>query len=62
MTKLTDSDAEASETMIWLDFVLQCGYMSSTVHSELVSEYEQIGKMLGAMIAAPTKFCYNDKK
>jgi len=48
--------------MIWLDFALQCGYISSTVHSELVSEYEQIGKMLGAMIAAPTKFCYNDKK
>jgi four helix bundle protein len=66
VSKLTDSDAEASETMIWLDFALQCGYISSTVHSELaselVSEYEQIGKMLGAMIAAPTKFCYNDKK
>ena len=61
VSKLTDSDAEASETMIWLDFALQCGYISSTVHSEFVSEYEQIGKMLGAMIAAPTKFCYNDK-
>ena len=62
VSKLTDSDAEASETMIWLDFALQCGYISSTVHSESASEYEQIGKMLGAMIAALTKFCYNDKK
>lgn len=51
VSKLTDSDAEASETMIWLDFALQCGYISSTVHSESASEYEQIGKMLGAMIA-----------
>jgi four helix bundle protein len=56
VSKLTDSDAETSETMIWLDFAVECGY------KELSSEYEQIGKMLGAMISAPNKFCYNEKK
>ena len=41
------------KTMIWLDFALKCGYLSSTVHSELVSEYEQIGKIVGAMVSTP---------
>ena len=62
VSKLTDADAETSETIIWLDFALKCGYVSSTVHTELASEYEQIGKILGAMISTPEKFCYNDRK
>ncbi len=62
VSKLTDSDAETSETMIWLDFALECGYVGSHAHEELSSEYAQIGKMLGSMISAPEKFCYNSKK
>jgi len=62
VSKLTHADAEATETMIWLDFSLQCGYVSSAVHSQFSSEYEQIGKMLGAMISAPEKFCYATRK
>jgi hypothetical protein len=48
--------------MIWLDFSLKCGYVDAQVHDDLSAEYEQIGKMLGAMIAAPEKFCYDGKK
>ena len=62
VSKLTDSDAETSETMIWLDFALKCGYLDLQVHKELASEYEQIGKMLGSMISTPEKFCYSEKK
>jgi four helix bundle protein len=62
VSKLTDADAEATETMIWLDFSLRCAYVSSSVHTEFSSEYEQIGKMLGAMISAPEKFCYDTKR
>ena len=28
VSKLTDSDGEATETQVWLDFALDCGYMS----------------------------------
>jgi len=62
VSKLTDADAEATETMIWLDFSLHCGYISTAVHTQFSSEYEQVGKMLGAMISEPEKFCYDTKK
>ena len=62
VSKLTDVDGEATETMVWLDFSLSCEYIDSAVHTELCSEYEQIGRMLGSMISAPEKFCYDTKK
>ncbi len=62
VSKLTDADAEATETMIWLDFSLRCGYIDAHDHGELSSEYEQIGKMLGSMISKPEKFCYETKR
>jgi four helix bundle protein len=62
VSKLTDADAEATETMIWLDFSLGCGYVDSAVHTQFSAEYEQIGKMLGAMISGPDKFCYDTAK
>ena len=62
VSKLSDADAEATETMIWLDFSLSCGYLDAKVHADLSSEYDQIGKMLGSMIATPEKFCYRERK
>jgi four helix bundle protein len=62
VSKLTDADAEATETMIWLDFSLSCGYLNAKDHTELCTEYDQIGKMLGSMIASPEKFCYSSRK
>jgi four helix bundle protein len=61
VSKLTDADAEATETTIWLDFALKCGYIDIESHKGMFAEYEQIGKMLGAMISAPEKFCYYSK-
>ena len=62
VSKLTDADAETTETMIWLDFSLSCGYLDTTMHAELTAEYEQIGKMLGSMISTPEKFCSRGRK
>ena len=62
VSKLTDADAEATETMIWLDFSLSCGYLDTKDHADITAEYVQIGKMLGSMISAPEKFCYRDRK
>lgn len=62
VSKLTDADAEATETMVWLDFSMACAYIDQSVHIEFLAEYEQIGKMLGAMIATPEKFCHETKK
>src|SRR5712692_1975557 len=35
-SKLADSDAEATETQVWLDFARDCGYLSSGDHNELM--------------------------
>ncbi len=56
ISKLTDADAEATETVIWLDFALNCGYLSHEEHALLSDKYAELGKMLGAMISAPETF------
>jgi len=55
-SKITDSDAEASETVVWLDFAMDCNYISSETHDRLENEYEEVGKMLGSMADHPEKF------
>ena len=56
ISKITDADAEASETTVWLDFAMDCGYICNETHKDLLSKYEEIGKMLGSMIINYEKF------
>ncbi len=56
VNRLTDSDGEATETQVWLDFALDCGYMSPDNRDRLATGYEEVGKMLSGMIAHPEKF------
>jgi four helix bundle protein len=54
--KMSDSDAEGTETQVWLEFSKDCGYLSADVCQRLLKEYEEIGRMLGNMIQHPEKF------
>jgi len=56
INKLTDCDGEASETQVWIDFALDCGYMSKENHDRLTAGYEEVGRMLSSMITHPEKF------
>ncbi|OQY80461.1 MAG: four helix bundle protein [Anaerolineae bacterium UTCFX3] len=56
LSKLADADGETAETQVWLDFALDCEYLSKEKHDELLSRYEEIGRMLGAMMSMPEKF------
>ena len=56
ISKLTDCDGENSETNSSLDFSLDCGYINSKTHKELISQTEKIGKMLGSMLNNPKPF------
>lgn len=56
VSKLTDSDAEATETQVWIDFSFDCGYLSKENRDRLTAGYEEVGKMLSGMIADPHKF------
>jgi four helix bundle protein len=55
-SKITDSDAEASETVVWVDFAFDCKYISKEIHDSLEKEYEEVGRMLGSMADHPEKF------
>ena len=56
VNKLSDSDAEATETQVWLDFSLDCGYLSRESYEKLAKGHKEIGKMLGSMMSTPEKF------
>jgi four helix bundle protein len=56
ISKLTDSDAENSETQTWLDFALECGYISAEVKQELNDKSLEVGKLINYMINNPGKF------
>lgn len=56
ISKLSDSDAECSETLVWIDFALDCRYINNDQHSYFNQKYEEVGKMLGSMIRSPEKF------
>lgn len=48
--KLSLSESEAAETLAWLDFALQCNYISASKHAELYDCYDHIIGMLINMI------------
>ncbi len=56
VAKMVDADGEATETQVWLDTARDCGYLSSERHQELINSYEEVGRMLGGMIAHPERF------
>jgi four helix bundle protein len=49
-SKLAIADGEAQETLTWLDFAKDCGYISSEIHLSFYERYSEIGKMIGTMI------------
>jgi four helix bundle protein len=55
-SKFADSDAEATETQVWLDFARDCGYLSAGEHQRLSEGYEEVGRMLNGMMKNPERF------
>jgi len=55
-SKLTDCDAENSETQVWIEFCYQCQYIQHETYSVLINETDEIGKLLNYMILNPAKF------
>jgi four helix bundle protein len=56
VSKMADADGEVAETQVWIDYCRDCGYWSPDIASELTTGYEEVGRMLGSMIAHPEKF------
>jgi len=58
INKLTDSDAEVSETTVWLDFSKDHKYISNEKHIYFIEKYDEVARMLYSMINNPEKFCF----
>jgi four helix bundle protein len=53
LSKLSDAEAEAAETQVWLEFSVQCGYLSSERGKELLTSYDNILGKIVTMINSP---------
>jgi len=50
VSKLSDSEAEAAETQVWLDYSMECGYISDSIRIKLFNDYDNIiGKIINMM-------------
>ncbi|MCC1485507.1 four helix bundle protein [Winogradskyella immobilis] len=56
ISKLTDADAENSETNTWLDFAFECKYIPKEKYIELINKGTEVGKLINYMINNPSKF------
>ena len=57
VSKLSDSEAEAEETRVWLDLASRCRYITQQEATELDDFYDKILSQLVLMISAPNKWC-----
>ena len=56
ISKLTDSDAENSETNVWLEFSLKYEYINAETYNDLNNKTVEIGRLINYMINNPDKF------
>ncbi len=57
VSKLSDSDSEGAETQVWLDFALDCGYITQQDRDALYETYDHIAGGLVKMMANPDAWC-----
>ncbi|AVR47529.1 four helix bundle protein [Christiangramia fulva] len=56
VAKLSDSEGEAAETQVWLDYALACKYIAENEHSDIYTKYNSILGMIVKMIINPNKW------
>ncbi len=56
ISKLTNCDAENSETIVWIDFAFACKYINEETKNLFNSKSEEVGKLLFHMINNPEKY------
>ena len=57
ISKLTDADGENLETQAWLNFAFDCGYLDKEHFTGFIESSEEVGRLLGGMLAKPDSFC-----
>jgi len=62
VSKMIDSLGESGETEVWLNFALDCGYISKGEHEYFIKNYTEVNRMLFGMISKPGKFILKIRK
>jgi four helix bundle protein len=50
ISKLSDAEAEAAETQVWLEFAVKCGYTNRERAASLYAEYDRVIATIVGMI------------
>jgi four helix bundle protein len=53
VAKLSDAESEAAETQVWLEFAVKCGYADREAAAGWYQIYDEVLRMLVAMINSP---------
>jgi len=53
LSRLSDAEAEAAETQVWLEFPVHCGYLSAERGIELSLLYDNILGKIVSLILSP---------
>jgi four helix bundle protein len=56
VSKLSDADAEAAETQVWLEFAFKCGYLDQKLRGQLDDAYDHIMGKLVNMLTRPEQW------
>jgi four helix bundle protein len=56
IAKLSDSESEACETQVWIEFALRCKYLDALRAEKLTDTYERIMGQIVKMIEEPNKW------
>lgn len=55
VSKLSDAEAEAAETQVWLEFAVKCAYLDRDTATSLYQSYDRIiGTIVGMIVHADT--------
>lgn len=56
LSKITDCQMENSETEVWLDFSLECKYVTEETYTRLLALNDEVGKLLYHIYSNPNKY------
>lgn len=56
VSKLSDCDAENSETGVWIDFALASKYINEANYKVLIERNEEVGRLIAHAIKNPERY------
>ena len=62
LSKLSDSETEAAETQVWLEFSVKCGYLDRDEAARLYTTYDEIIGTIVGMINHPETWILKQRK